>query len=474
MKRFVCLTALVLGCQSTAWANLRDSCDANALKSCLQSNQSEDNIGEFESCLSQAYMCGEYSVLLKTDINLSDLPEISLKHLQYFQGAAAYGNAVRQQAIELRCNSVGFAKQQLNKFLTTSSEEFRKTRSFGGISAVDRVNHATSILKEIDRDGECADRPLTQAEAVAISNLKAKRMVDSFFIRDVGSGERASTLLNAKSEYKSVLKGLVTDVSDSTTQAELKATDLAANKRRAQKIFEDLNRVAAIDPSVAIACADGWIGAETSADGKDGRVCIPSADHSPSNDSEGCRRTFADFKLPLLKPETGDASDVKNIDFANLPSSFDALTLKPNRSLGLDCYFAEYEKISDFVSELVAYYKNQLSTVKLNPDSDSVNFLSKAVKNLLARGNALIESYDEVQPAGGNTNLGNLVNAVDSAESKSVSINFDAGRHSLKDIEDLWLEHANKSGQCPTAVPCQGDSCNTRRHWSCKTSASGN
>ncbi len=144
-------------------ARAQDICGVNLAACDLQTD---------DRCLAKYYACGQYDTIVRT-LYAEDFAPTAVQ--KYFIGASLYGMHVRTRAKGLQCEFIKGAREYLQDYLTSKALQFQEVGSFGSVSAMDQVYHATKMHEDLKAQTGCLESAYTRAR---IQNIAKSRAVD--------------------------------------------------------------------------------------------------------------------------------------------------------------------------------------------------------------------------------------------------------------------------------------------------------
>lgn len=221
------LTSLALTCGYSVFAS--QLCDANTLSNCSLTDENGPN----NRCLKLFHACGHYREII-SHFSAEYLSES--KDANYFKGISYYGLVMRSRAKSLKCDYRTVAIQELQKYLNTVQEG-----GFRDLTEFKQSYHASKILKDLKKIGNCVENGLTEDQIEIIAKRYSDTILRGVFISDLEEGGLKNEIDNLKSTIRQTIGGFISVAANTETQIAMREVALNASQKRIKGIVGTYN-----------------------------------------------------------------------------------------------------------------------------------------------------------------------------------------------------------------------------------------
>lgn len=188
-----------------------------------------------EVCLEKTYACGEYDTVIQTLFVEEFAPTADQI---YYIGASFFGKHIRERSKGMQCEMVKFGREYLTNYLSELDVLFTKTGSFGPARQMDRLYHATQMLKSLNEVTGCPESAFTPARIKAIARNEALEFSKNIFLNPKDDAkELFKSIQDALMSFVSRASDLETGIALRRIEARSAKTHLDAIKNVFKEIF---------------------------------------------------------------------------------------------------------------------------------------------------------------------------------------------------------------------------------------------
>lgn len=209
------------------------STDAQAQSVCSVESSSCD-LQSDDRCLARFYACGNYHTIVETLYAEEVAPS---RQQLYFVGASLYGLHIRSRSRGLQCEYVKSAREYLQDYLNQQSMEFSRLGSFGSVTTMNQIYHATRMHEDLKSETGCLESAYTRSAVMGMATAEAIHLSKNVFLNPGDDlADQFDTLVMS-------LRGFVSMASDLETGIALRRIEIVSGSNHLNNIaslFEEV------------------------------------------------------------------------------------------------------------------------------------------------------------------------------------------------------------------------------------------